>query len=60
MFHVSLNINDLKYIPRPIWIYKQKKNIDAPLACIFRNKNPLNDSFIIEFTLLKANKVSGL
>lgn len=20
IFHVSLNINDLKYIPRPIWI----------------------------------------
>lgn len=38
----------------------QKKNIEAPLACILRKINPLNDSFIIELTLLKANKVSGL
>lgn len=60
IFHVSLNIKDLKYIPRPMWIYKQKKNIEAPLAWIFRNKNPFQVSNIIKLILLKANKVSGV
>lgn len=60
IFQVSLNINDLKYIPRPIWKYKQKKNIEAPLAWIFRNKNPFQASFIILFTLLNAIIVSGV
>lgn len=57
---VSTNWNDLKYIPRPIWVYKQKKNIDAPFAWMFRNKNPFHLSNIILLILLNANNTSAV
>ncbi len=41
-------------------MYRQKKNIDAPLAWILRNIKPFQDSYIMELTELKANRVSGV
>lgn len=40
MFHVSNIFIEPKYNPRAIWRYRQRKNIEAPLAWKFRMAQP--------------------
>lgn len=58
MDQVTLNLNDLKNKPRIIWIYKQIKNKEAPLACILRNTDPFHALLIIFLILIKAKFAS--
>jgi len=45
--HVKLSVYDLKYSPRPICKYMQKKNNEAPLAWVIRVSHPIFTSRII-------------
>ena len=55
--HTFLSLYLLKNNPRKIWIYINKKNIDAPLACANRINQPSLTSRIMKSIFKNASAV---
>jgi len=57
--HTFFNLYLLKKRPRKIWIYINKKNIEAPLAWTKRINHPSFTSRIMKSTFIKASELGA-